>query len=111
MTGRKAKRIADMNADELAELRAQFQRDEDATPKICENCEHIFDDSDGPEYGEAWWRCSKNASYENLKAFPFKKEMPCFELNFNLTASAAEHFQRQGEEMDAVLPDGGESDQ
>jgi hypothetical protein len=26
-------------------------------PNCCENCDHLYDDSDGPEYGPAWPRC------------------------------------------------------
>lgn len=48
----------------------------------CENCEHLYDDSDGPEYGPPWPRCYKKPHMENLKGFPFSTPQHCFELHW-----------------------------
>ena len=52
--------------------------------KSCENCQHIYDDSDSPEYGPPWFRCEKKPHMENLKGFPFKTEQTCFEPHWSL---------------------------
>ena len=48
--------------------------------QCCENCEHLYDDSDGPEYGPPWPRCNSKPHMENLNAFPFKTPQRCFEI-------------------------------
>jgi hypothetical protein len=56
--------------------------DRDGKPVVtcCENCDHIYYDSDGPEYGPPWPRCGKKPHMENLKAFPFSTPQHCFEI-------------------------------
>lgn len=49
--------------------------------KCCGNCQHIDDVSDGPEYGAATWVCIEHPNMSNLKRFPFRVELSCFELN------------------------------
>lgn len=48
----------------------------------CEHCAHCFDDSDGPEYGPAWYVCVERPHMSNLKSFPFKTSQKCCELAF-----------------------------
>ena len=48
--------------------------------QCCGNCEHIYDDSDGPEYGLPWPKCSKKPHMGHLKGFPFKTAQKCFEM-------------------------------
>lgn len=48
----------------------------------CENCNHLYDDSDGYEYGPPSMRCRKKPHMENLKGFPFKTPQHCFELHW-----------------------------
>ena len=47
----------------------------------CENCTHCFDDSDGPEYGPAFYNCDKNPHMANLKGFPFRTPQKCCDLS------------------------------
>jgi len=49
-------------------------------PATCENCEGLFDDSDGPEYGPPWMRCRRKPHMENLRGFPFRTPQRCFEI-------------------------------
>ncbi len=50
----------------------------------CSTCVYLGTDSDGnyPEYAVSWDVCEKFEGYKNLKSFPFKKEMPCWEPEF-----------------------------
>jgi hypothetical protein len=50
----------------------------------CKSCAFLGSDGDGgePEYAVDWPVCDKVARYQNLRSFPFKKEMPCWEPNF-----------------------------
>jgi hypothetical protein len=50
----------------------------DQRPSGCVRCAHIEQDYD-EGYGASVW-CNKT-NFGNLKSFPFKKEMSCFELN------------------------------
>jgi hypothetical protein len=43
-------------------------------PDNCVNCLHFEVEMTSPNF-----KCSENPSYQNLKSFPFKKEMDCFE--------------------------------
>lgn len=45
----------------------------------CENCDGLYDDSDGPEYGPPSYRCQLKPHMENLRGFPFKTPQKCFE--------------------------------
>lgn len=47
-------------------------------PRTCENCEGLYDDSDGPEYGPPCMRCDIKPQMENLKGFPFSTPQKCF---------------------------------
>ena len=48
----------------------------------CSTCKHLKHESDG-DFGEfKWVECSKFHNYSNLKSFPFKKEMSCWEPGF-----------------------------
>lgn len=49
-------------------------------PRTCENCEGLYDDSDGPEYGPPCPRCKINPKMQNLKGFPFTTPQKCFEI-------------------------------
>lgn len=49
-------------------------------PRTCENCEGLYDDGDGPEYGPPCPRCDINPKMENLKGFPFTTPQQCFEI-------------------------------
>lgn len=49
-------------------------------PRNCENCEGLYDDSDGYEYGPPCMRCDIKPHMENLKGFPFKTPQKCFEI-------------------------------
>lgn len=50
----------------------------------CSTCSYRGFDDDGnfPEYSVSWPVCDKFSSYVNLKSFPFKKEMPCWDPCF-----------------------------
>lgn len=50
----------------------------------CQNCKHLHEDSES-EMGYTLYSylyCDKVERYMNLKSFPFKKEMPCFEMSY-----------------------------
>lgn len=47
--------------------------------KSCAYCAGLFDDSDGPEYGPPWMKCSIKPHMGNLVTFPFRTEQKCFE--------------------------------
>ncbi len=49
----------------------------------CKNCHYCTDESDGPEYGPAWYACEKPGKehMSNLKGFPFKTAQKCCELH------------------------------
>lgn len=51
--------------------------------KTCMRCEHYHEEWDG-EQGEIFCgvHCNLTPRYGNLLAFPFKKKMPCFQVNF-----------------------------
>ena len=51
--------------------------------ETCENCEGLYDDSDGPEYGPPCPRCNRKPHMENLKGFPFKTPQKCFEIHWS----------------------------
>jgi len=50
----------------------------------CQTCTYLGTDGDGnyPEMGVTWPTCLKYQNYENLRSFPFKKEMKCWKPNF-----------------------------
>jgi hypothetical protein len=48
----------------------------------CSTCSCIDDVGDGPEYNGSWLVCSKIARMGNLKSFPFKKDMKCWQPSF-----------------------------
>jgi hypothetical protein len=49
-------------------------------PRNCENCEGLFDDGDGPEYGPPQPACSIKPHMAHLRPFPFKTPQTCFEI-------------------------------
>ncbi|MFT5766722.1 MAG: hypothetical protein ACI9DH_000541 [Halioglobus sp.] len=51
----------------------------------CTHCSHCFDDSDGPEYGSAFYNCDKKPHMSNLKGFPFKTSQKCCSLDIGHT--------------------------
>jgi hypothetical protein len=57
----------------------------DGSPVIasCENCANCIDQSDGPEYGPAWYSCEKPGRefMSNLRGFPFTTAQKCCELD------------------------------
>ena len=48
----------------------------------CESCINLGTEGDGYEYNGSWPVCDKFERMSNLKSFPFKKEMKCWEPNF-----------------------------
>ena len=60
----------------------------------CTNCEHCFDDSDGWEYGPAFYNCDKNPKMANLKGFPFKTPQKCCELNISFMVNWDEEYKK-----------------
>ena len=52
----------------------------------CSTCRHKGTDGDGYEYNGEWDICEhpdkRIQQYSNLKTFPFKKDMKCWEPNF-----------------------------
>ncbi len=48
----------------------------------CSTCIHIDDVGDGVEYSSSCLVCTTNNGYGNLKSFPFKKDMKCWEPGF-----------------------------
>jgi hypothetical protein len=48
----------------------------------CRTCCHFEDVGDGPEYNGSWLACGKIERMSNLKSFPFKKDMKCWEPEF-----------------------------
>jgi hypothetical protein len=49
----------------------------------CHTCMYQGSDDDGAEMCPVSWPiCNKFPRYENLKSFPFKKEMSCWEPDF-----------------------------
>lgn len=51
-------------------------------PRNCENCEGLFDDGDGPEYGPPQPACSIKPHMAYLKNFPFKTPQKCFQISW-----------------------------
>ena len=67
----------------------------------CENCTHLTDVSDGPEYGLPWYVCDGKAHMGNLKGFPFRTPQKCCELNIGYTVDwDAEHEKEYGGKND-----------
>ena len=50
----------------------------------CSTCAYLGSDDDGnyPEMMISWSICEKFHGYEDLKSFPFKKDMPCWHPEF-----------------------------
>ena len=64
---------------------AQFEVDNldfagQPVPRNCENCDGLYDDSDGPEYGPPCPSCSIKPHMHYLKGFPFKTPQKCFQI-------------------------------
>ena len=57
--------------------------------RTCMKCEHYHEEWDG-DYGTIFCgsHCNLNEKYGNLPSFPFKKKMPCFQINFWLSRFA-----------------------
>lgn len=53
---------------------------EPEVPRNCANCQGLYDDSDGPEYGPRYPRCSIKPHMENLRGFPFRTPQRCFQI-------------------------------
>jgi len=52
----------------------------------CATCDCLGSDDDGAEYTvNSWPVCTKIERFTNLRSFPFKKEMKCWEPGFWLT--------------------------
>ena len=49
-------------------------------PRNCENCDGLYDDSDGPEYGPPVHACSIKPHMHYLRHFPFKTPQKCFQI-------------------------------
>lgn len=49
-------------------------------PRNCENCDGLFDDGDGPEYGPPQPACSIKPQMAYLKPFPFRTPQRCFQI-------------------------------
>ena len=64
----------------------------------CDNCHYRMDQSDGPEYGPAWYACEKPGKehMSNLKGFPFKTPQKCCELNTAFLVDWGEEAKNQG---------------
>lgn len=68
----------------------------------CENCDGLYDDSDGPEYGPASYRCNLKPHMENLKGFPFSTPQRCFEPHWCHFVDWKEEARKFDEEMAAA---------
>ena len=64
----------------------------------CENCDFCIDQSDGPEYGPAWYACEKPGKeyMSNLKGFPFKSSQKCCVLSIAYTVDWEEEAKKLG---------------
>ena len=63
----------------------------------CVTCEHYFHESEGEYGGGPYnWGCEKRPALGNLKSFPFKKIMPCHQVDFWLS-EFAESFGKDGD--------------
>ena len=49
-------------------------------PRNCENCDGLFDDGDGYEYGPPQPACRIKPQMGYLKHFPFKTPQKCFQI-------------------------------
>ena len=78
-----------MNTKNVDVTIAGHLQDFDGKPVLasCINCQWNMDQSDGPEYGGAWYACEKPGKehMSNLKGFPFKTAQKCFELHIAYT--------------------------
>lgn len=65
---------------ELKNLIAPDQRASGLSCRNCANlaCEYDLDDAGG----SGVWVCDKYPGHANAKSFPFRHDMPCFELSF-----------------------------
>lgn len=54
----------------------------------CQNCTHLMSEYDSELRGKGVWVCNQKPAYSESKGFPFKYEMPCFELSFSLSIFA-----------------------
>lgn len=70
-------------ADQIAKFALDFDGNQVTTS--CTNCNHCRDQSDGPEYGPAFYGCEKKPHMSNLKGFPFKTPQRCFEISWHFT--------------------------
>lgn len=63
----------------------------------CENCAHCIDQSDGPEYGPAFYGCEKEGKehMSNLKGFPFKTAQKCCELHISFLVDWDEEARKE----------------
>lgn len=53
---------------------------ENSTPKVdCQTCTWLADDG---EDHYTYLVCRKRPALSNLRSFPFKKAMPCFQIDF-----------------------------
>ena len=62
----------------------------------CVNCNGLYDDSDGPEYGPPSYRCNLKPHMENLRGFPFTTPQRCFELHWAHTVDWEEETKHLG---------------
>lgn len=66
------------STDQLSADGRNFAGEE--VPRNCENCDGLYDDSDGPEYGPPVPACSIKPHMHYLKHFPFKTPQRCFQI-------------------------------
>lgn len=71
----------------------------------CSTCAHLGSESDGgfPEYSMSWPVCREHPHYENLKSFPFKKEMKCWWPDFWQSKFAEEIRTGEQEEVMGLI--------
>ena len=64
----------------------------------CDHCMHCRDQSDGPEYGPAWYACEhpEKTHMSNLKSFPFKTAQKCCELSIAFTVNWSAEARKRG---------------
>ncbi len=56
--------------------------------RSCENCQDLIYEWDSSSNEKGAWICICNPDYSEFEEFPFKKEMPCFKLDFSFTIFA-----------------------
>jgi hypothetical protein len=74
-----------MNENKIPVIEVGYLPNFEGEPVLasCNHCSYCEDDSDGWEYGPAYYICNKKPHMSNLKGFPFQTAQKCCVLHFS----------------------------